>query len=277
MKNFFVITNGYKDPGGSCAAEVAEKLRNLVEGARVGVDDIIKNDPQVPADTDAVIVLGGDGTLLKVAIAIRQLDIPILGVNLGNMGYLTEVELSELDAAIERLKCGDFLIEKRMMLAGSCCIGGVKSEVEHALNDIVMSRLGELQISGYRVTVNGIFLGDFFADGIVICTPTGSTGYSLSAGGPIVEPSAQLMVLTAVASHSLKSRSIVLSEEDHIRVELLPARGSKPLEAGAYFDGVTMGTVKPGDYIEVRRSSRVCRLIKLGTDGFLQVVQKKLS
>ena len=277
MKNFFVITNSYKDPGKKHAARLTEKLKQHVPEARVGIGDVIDGVPEVQADTDAVIVLGGDGTLLKVAIAIRKLDIPILGVNLGNVGYLTEVELSELDTALDRLLSGDYLIENRMMLAGSCCIGGEKSELEHALNDIVLSRLGELQIAGYRVTVNGIFLGDFFADGVIICTPTGSTGYSLSAGGPIVEPSAQLMVLTAVASHSLKNRSIVLSEDDHIKVELLPPKGTNPSRAGAYFDGVLQGDLKPGDYIEVRRSIRVCRLIKLGTDGFLQVMQKKLS
>lgn len=165
------------------------------------------------------------------------------------------------------------------MLAGCTVKNGVKSELEHALNDIVLSRRGDTQLVGCRVSVNGVFLSDFYADGIIISSPTGSTGYNISAGGPIVEPSARLMVLTPVAPHTLKSRSIVLSDEDHIRIELLPARtkSGTETEAGAYFDGINCGVLGAGDSVEVRKSIRVCRIVKLGDDGFLQVVQKKLS
>ena len=279
MEKFGIITNSLKDPDGQYARKVEEKLRKLVPGAQILSLDLIEDELTVPADTEAVIVMGGDGSMLKVAIALRKLDIPLLGINLGNVGYLTEVEITEVDGALEQLVSGSFTIENRMMLAGCTVLKGVRSELDHALNDIVLSRRGDIQLAGYRVSVNGVFLSDFYADGIIISSPTGSTGYNISAGGPIVEPSARLMVLTPVAPHTLKTRSIVLSDEDHIRVELLPARtkSGTETEAGAYFDGVNRGILGAGDSVEVRKSIRVCRIIKLGDDGFLQVVQKKLS
>lgn len=274
---YTIITNHLRDEGLLVAKEVAEKLTAFNPASECRILDMIDEKICADADCEALIVLGGDGTMLKVATALHKLEVPILGINLGNVGYLTEVERGDMDAALKRLAEHDFNLEERMMLSGHTVIGGVCSEDGHALNDIVLSRLGELQMSAYRVHVNGVFLGDFYADGVILCTPTGSTGYNLSAGGPIVEPPAQLIVLSCVASHSLKARSIVLSAEDKIRMELLPGSGVKELSAGAYFDGVSKGVLKPGDYIEVRKSQRTCRIIKLWSDTFLQVMQKKLN
>ena len=276
MKKFCVISNSLKDPGLKEGHTVCRKIGQLVPGEEVQLLDVCDKELPVAEGTDALLVLGGDGTLLSVAIRLRKLDIPMLGINLGHVGYLAEVEAGEVEGAIKRILNNEFVIEERMMLAGFTQIGGDKSDLEHALNDIVLSRHGDLQVASYRIYVNDVFLYEYSGDGIIISTPTGSTGYNLSAAGPIVEPSASLLVLTPICPHTLNTRSIVLSDEDIIRVELLPGRSAKEAAAGTYFDGVPLGVLSAGDYIEVRKSKRVCRFIKLGSDGFLQVLRKKL-
>ncbi len=276
MKNFCVITNSLKDYDQKTGKDLCERIKELIPGSSVQLLDLVEPVLKVEKGTEGVLVLGGDGSLLSVGIKLRKLDIPMLGVNLGHVGYLAEVELDEVDHAVKRLEADDYVIEDRMMLAGSTVLDGHKSELDHALNDIVLTRRGDLQVAGYRIYVNDSFLSDFFADGMIISTPTGSTGYNLSAGGPIVEPSARLMVLTPVCPHTLNTRSIVLSEDDQVKAELLPGRGDREAAAGAYFDGILSGILKAGDLVEVRKSKRVCRFIKLGSDGFFQVLRKKL-
>ncbi len=275
MNRFCVISNSIKDPGLKEGRTVCEKV-SLLSGEEAPLLDVCDDELAVKEGTQALLVLGGDGTLLSVAIRLRKLDIPMLGINLGHIGYLAEVEAGEVEGAIKRLLSDDFVIEERMMLAGYTVTGGVAGELEHALNDIVLSRHGDLQVASYRIYVNDVFLYEYSGDGIIISTPTGSTGYNLSAAGPIVEPSASLLVMTPICPHTLNTRSIVLSDEDTIRVELLPGRSAREAEAGTYFDGVPMGVLSAGDCIEVRKSKRVCRFIKLGNDGFLQVLRKKL-
>ncbi len=276
MTRFCVISNSIKDPGLKEGQNVCKKIREMIPEDEPQLLDVCDDELPVKEGTEALLVLGGDGTLLSVAIRLRKTDIPMLGINLGHVGYLAEVEAGEVEGAIGRLMDGKFAIEERMMLAGFTSIGGEKGELEHALNDIVLSRYGNLQVASYRIYVNDVFLSEYSADGIIISTPTGSTGYNLSAGGPIVEPSASLLVLTPVCPHTMNTRSIVLSEEDIVRVELLPGRSSKVAAASTYFDGVPMGVLYAGDHVEVRKSKRVCRFIKLGSDGFLQVLRKKL-
>lgn len=164
-----------------------------------------------------------------------------------------------------------------MMLAGIVTCNGKVSSQLSALNDIVLIRRGDFQIIGYRIYVNGQYLNDFYGDGIILSTPTGSTGYNLSAGGPIVEPKAQLIVLTPVSPHSLSTRSIILSVEDRIEVEILPPKGEKNVEVGVCFDGGDDGILHSGDKVEIFRSPQVTRIIKLSDAGFLEVLHQKMS
>lgn len=179
---------------------------------------------EVPADADCMIVLGGDGTVLQAARLTKMLRVPIIGVNLGTLGYMTEVEVPNLEESLERLIAGDYVQESRMMLGGRATFADGRREEGWALNDIVISRSGPLQIIKFNIYVNGQFLNDYSADGVIVTTPTGSTGYNLSAGGPLVEPGARLIVLTPICPHSLNQRSIVLSPEDVIEIQI-PARG----------------------------------------------------
>ncbi|MDD6058666.1 MAG: NAD(+)/NADH kinase, partial [Clostridiales bacterium] len=243
MKHFFVITNQYKDThlrltnqiadyiksrGGTCACYTStgeEKRGAVLAGA------------QIPDNAECVLVLGGDGTLIRVASALTEREIPIIGVNLGTLGYLCELEESNVLAAIDRLFEDHYVVEKRMMLAGCGIKEGKKVAEEIALNDIVLHRAETLSVVNLIVYVNGEYLHTFRADGMIVSTPTGSTGYNMSAGGPIVDPKADLLLITPINSHNLSSRSIVVGAEDEVVVEIGQRRFQKDETVEVSFDG----------------------------------------
>lgn len=276
MKRFCIISNSIKDTRLKVAYRVNACLTTL--GAVSKVFDLVENEPVVPQDTEAILVIGGDGTLLSVAKKTMYLKLPMLGINLGAIGYLTEVEISEIEIALKRLITNDFSIEERMMIAGRRLeADGRSAETSYALNDVVISRRGDIQVISYRVYVNNKFLTEQRADGIIVSTPTGSTGYNLSAGGPIVKPDARLLVLTPICPHTLNTRSIILSAEDVVKIELLPTYSQKKVEAGFFIDGASTGVLGPEDIVVVSGTDRVTRIIKLSDDGFLEVLQHKLQ
>lgn len=274
MKSFAIISNKLKDPELHEARRIKSVFMRLEPTAKVDIYEIDESFKQSFSDTDCLIVLGGDGSLLSVAKAARQGDIPIIGVNFGGLGFLAEIELSGIDEAIKALLSDTYHIEERMMISG---VIGDSHESHNALNDIVLSRRGDLQVIGYRVYVNGVYLNDFFSDGIIISTPTGSTGYNLSAGGSIVEPNAKLMVLTPVCPHTLNSRSIMLSADDEVKVEVLPARSGRTVSVGAYFDGNSTVILGEGDFVTVKKSTKVTKICKLSNLGFLEILHEKMS
>ena len=274
MKTIGIISNSLKDKDLKVAELIADKLKAL--GVESSISDLCE-DKELPDDHDGLIVIGGDGSMLSAAKRVRATGTPLLGVNLGNVGFLTEVEMTDIDECLKKLAADEYSISERMMLSGSCTIAGQKEENRHALNDIVLSRHGDLLVAGYRIYVNGSFLGDFYADGVIISTPTGSTAYNMSAGGPIVSPSARLIVLTPVCSHSINSRSIVFSETDELTVEILEARGGKTAQIGVSFDGSENRILGCGDRLTATASHKVTRIIKLCDDGFLQVLNRKMS
>ncbi len=232
---------------------------------------------EVPADADCMIVLGGDGTVLQAARLTKMLRVPIIGVNLGTLGYMTEVEVPNLEESLERLIAGDYVQESRMMLGGRATFADGRREEGWALNDIVISRSGPLQIIKFNIYVNGQFLNDYSADGVIVTTPTGSTGYNLSAGGPLVEPGARLIVLTPICPHSLNQRSIVLSPEDVIEIQI-PARGeSGNQNVEASFDGSHIIPLRTGDRLRIVRSEETTEFLKLGQVSFLDVLHRKMK
>ena len=226
MKNFYVITNAVKDE----KLILTEKIRAYIEkkggncGYQVSVAPGRGNCPlslkQIPEDTECILVIGGDGTLIRAARDTVALKLPLVGVNHGNLGYLCELEEDNVYDAIDRMFVNDYVLEHRMMLSGYVVKGGTKSGETVALNDIVIHRSGALQIVNLVVYVNGEYLSEFMADGIIAATATGSTAYNMSAGGPIVDPQANLILITPINSHTLNSKSIVLSADDEIEIEI---------------------------------------------------------
>ena len=276
MKQFYLITNAGKDPDQIYTKRIAEYIRSH-GGNAVCVDGEKPVSEQVNvSQPDCVLVLGGDGTLLRAARNMMDKDIPLLGINLGTLGYLAEVESSNLESALDQLLQDDFTREERMMLVGRVEKQGV-SEENYALNDIVISRCGTLQILTFQIYVNGQFLNSYSADGIIVATPTGSTGYNMSAGGPIVEPCARLLLLTPICPHTLNTRSIILAPEDEIRIEIPQGRDGQMQTVEANFDGSHKITLQTGDHIVIRKAVKTTGILKLNTESFLAVLHKKMS
>ena len=263
MKRFCLITNESKDPAGV----VTNKITDIIKKRGGALTD------RGTDGVDCALVLGGDGTLLRAAGNMLDSDIPLLGINLGTLGYLAEVESVCVEEAVEKLLKDEFVREERMMLSGRVMTG----EERYALNDIVISRCGSLQILNVRIYVNDRFLHDYCADGVIVATPTGSTGYNLSAGGPIVEPSARLLLLTPICPHTLNTRSIVFSPEDEITVEIPKGKDGHEQVVEANFDGSNTVTLRTGDRIQIRRSDRTTGIVRLNTESFLTVLHKKMS
>lgn len=272
MKNFAVVRNLLKDRGNKMTDRVISYLTD--KGARcVLVTDVSEIDD----DTEAVIVLGGDGTLLRTSKMVVKRQLPLLGINLGTLGYLAEVDKGSLFTAMDRLLANDFIIEERMMLEAVVMRGDRVLVKDLALNDVVVIRHGPLRVIDFMNYVNGSYLNSYSADGIIIATATGSTGYSLSAGGPIVSPEAEIVLLTPVAAHTLNARSVIFGGDDEICVELSHGHVPDPTEASVSFDGRNETLVTDGDRVIVRRSSLRTKLIKLSDRSFLEVLRQKMA
>ncbi len=278
MKQFYLITNEGKDPDRSCTGQITEYLE--AHGGKVTcvdqcVDDIEQTVMRMH-DGECILVLGGDGTLLRVARNVIDRDIPLLGINLGTLGYLAEVEMGAIGPALDKLLAGDYVREERMMLSGTVN-SPEHTEENFALNDIVITRCGSLEILTFHIYVNGQFLNSYSADGMIVATPTGSTAYNMSAGGPVVEPSAKLLLLTPICPHTLNTRSIVLAPEDEIRIEIPQGKDGGQQSVEANFDGSHKIGLRTGDSIVIRKASKTTGILKLNTESFLTILHKKMS
>ena len=287
MRHFLVYTNRHKDKNLVLTKKICDYLRQKGQKATVKTEEgdfkerISMDTDDIPADiprdVDCMIVLGGDGTVLQAARETKKLHIPIIGVNLGTLGYMTEIEPANLKESLDRLIAGDYEQESRMMLNGKAYLSDGRTEEGWALNDIVITRSGSLQIIQFNIYVNGQFLNDYKADGMIITTPTGSTGYNLSAGGPLVEPRAKLIVLTPICPHSLNQRSIILSPEDVIEIDIPQGREGRIQTVEASFDGTHVIPLETGDRIRIVQSEKITEFIQLNQVSFLEVLHKKMS
>lgn len=283
MKFFYVIANSTREGALTTAGFIRDYLENLgiacvVDAGTPRLDrDGYTYREQVSPQVDCIIVLGGDGTLLQAAVDLAELDIPFLGINMGTLGFLTEVNKDGIKSALEKLIREEFMIEKRMMLLGRSYEAETVKDETRALNDIVITRRGSLQIINFNIYVNGQLLHRFHGDGVIVATPTGSTGYSLSAGGPIVEPKAELILLTPICPHSMHNRSIVLSSKDRVTVEIESSRDGETQEVEAIFDGCHKVLLRTGEKIEIRKSKKTTGIVKLSQVSFLEVLHRKLS
>lgn len=270
MRHFFVVTNPTKDKDLQCTFRIVEKLRSL--GCVCAYADGDENSYiSIPNETECIIALGGDGTLLKTARNASHAHIPLIGINLGTLGYLAEIEWKDVDEALEALAEGRCTFEKRMMIAGRVN----KDSYHDAINEIAITRKGSLKSVVLEVYVNGQYLTTWTGDGAMIVTPTGSTGYNLSAGGPLVSPAAELLLLTPVCTHTLHARPIVFSPTDKIEIRI-PAGHNGTQELEVSFDGAKRLTVTNGDVLEVEKSAESMELVKLSTESFLQVLRRKM-
>lgn len=231
----------------------------------------------MPGDIECVLVLGGDGTLLQAARELLQRHIPLLGINLGTLGFLTSAEKSELPKCLDSVLDDSCSIDERMMLEGVVYHGSEKIQMNIALNDVIIARAGFSRLVELKIYVNGELLSIYNADGIIVSTPTGSTGYSLSAGGPIIFPQTDVIVITPICPHSLQARSLVVSGEDRIMIEIGRRRKTQREEAMVTFDGRSAQELETGDRIEIYKAQETTQLIRLKGRSFYQVLQNKIG
>ncbi len=219
-------------------------------------------------DPDLVISLGGDGTMLRAAQTAHEADAPLLGVNLGLLGYLNEVDAGDERAALERIFAGDFHTEERMML--SCEVQG---NDYIGLNEVLVERSSRHRLVRLRVRVGHENLATFNGDGVIVATPTGSTAYALSAGGPIVSPAAECLVLVPVNAHMIFTRPFVLTPTETVEIEVDPSGGAAALS----LDGTIGSELSPGAVVTVRRHPRPLRLVRVAGPGFIERLRRKLD
>lgn len=275
MEYFLIVTNDGKDADGRVTAKVKQLLTDAgkicVLCEKDGDKKIIRE--KIPEKIDCAVVIGGDGSLIEVARFLHGRNIPVLGINMGTLGYLTEVEVNHIEDAFAQILEGDYTLEDRMMLEGTLQDG----RKDISLNDIVVSRKTEIRLIHFRIYVNGELLNTYEADGVIISTPTGSTAYNLSAGGPIVEPTASMIVITPICPHALNTSSIVLSAEDEIVIEIAEGRHDAVEEAMVAFDGADTLPLVTGDRVTIRRAGASTRLMRLSRISFLEMLRRKMK
>lgn len=283
LKCVSVITNRNKDIDMLITEEVIGYLNDAGVESFVTRESVIDEKGKrytdisdLPDNTSAVIVLGGDGTMIQAARDLFGRSIPMLGINLGTVGFLSEIEVHGMKQAIMQMIAGDYDIENRMTISADIATNADIIS-DNAINDVVITRSGFSRLIHMDVYVNNDEIYQFHGDGIIISTPTGSTGYNLSAGGPVVIPGAQLTVITPICPHALFSRSIVVSGSDKINIRI--GRGSKTLdeEAIVTVDGSSAYAVHEGDSITITKSDIEVPMIRLRKQSFFDVLRNKLG
>ena len=277
MKHFCIIANQEKDPDGRVAGALRETLKSYGFEAYV-IAPLVPGTKYKKAElkegTDCAVILGGDGTFLHGAKALSRGGIPIMGINLGNLGFLTAAEQQDTEKAVRQLAAGEYVIEKRTLLSADCV---ERKDSEHkALNDVVIARSGFSRLIRLRLSVNGQVVQDYQGDGVIIATPTGSTGYSLSAGGPVVSPVAKTLVITPICPHMLSARPLVVSEDDRITVEALKSSRSMEQEAFVTVDGDEVAGLAVGEHVNIVKADDTISVVMLKDISFWEKVRAKL-
>jgi len=280
MKHFYLIANPLKDGTGEAKEQIKRYLKQ--HGAfcescpqnQNSEGNYFTDEKAIPPQTQCVITLGGDGTLIQAARDLVSRSLPLIGINMGNLGYLTQVGRGEsVTPMLDALLNDQFRLEKRMMLKGTVS-GGRKEQHSIALNDIVLTRKSVLQVLKFHVYVNGELLNEYCADGMIVSTPTGSTAYNLSAGGPIVSPQAELMVLTPVCAHSVYAKSIVLPAWDYIQIQ---AARQGEQEQTAVFDGDKVIDLAGEQVLNIKKSECYTTLIQIRGGSFLDNLRSRMA
>lgn len=228
--------------------------------------DIMKNQ------IDLAITLGGDGTLLSTTRDIAAAGIPICGINLGRLGFLTEVELPEVDDKITKLIHRDYEIEERLMLDAIVRKDGHDMNISSALNDVVITKGGFSRMLRLQLHIDDVFTANYQADGLIIATSTGSTGYSLSAGGPIINPNLKIVLITPICPHTLSARSLIISSDEKVRVTPESANADVVLTV----DGQIVHHLTPGDEVIIKRTAYSAKFVKFAGKSYYETLRTKL-
>lgn len=285
MKNFVIIANSLKEGSHSASMtvkRVLEKYGCKCTGILLS-DEVntkggyLYTDPElVSKDTEAVLSIGGDGTFIHASKDLMKLNLPVFGINFGTLGYLTEVDVNGFEDALKSIVAGDFEIEERILIQCEVIKKGVVTHKRMALNDIVINRSLETGIAELDLIVDGHFLNSYSADGIIVSTPTGSTGYNLSAGGPVVLPTAQTLLVTPICAHTLNSRSVVIPAD--LQVEITCKSGSREKRKKNFVtvDGEQGISLEDGDTVRTSLAEGSAKIIKVNKTSFIENLGRKM-
>lgn len=258
--------------------ELAIQIREFFEsqGIRVAAEDekaasigAIPLSIANPSEIRFLISMGGDGTLLRISHQYSHLDAPILGINLGHLGFMADIPTADIFPSLTDLLNGAYTIDNRIALEAS----RENRERLRAVNDIVFHRASNYSLIELAIQVDGIYINTFVADGIIVATPTGSTAYSLAAGGPILAPTLDAVVITPICPHTISNRPIVLTTDRKIEIQYLSTYG--PIDVRA--DGLDAYSLKSGDSISIQRSSQPFKIVNLHRHEYFSTLRKKLG
>jgi len=281
MDNIGLIVNRDKDKEFKYASILAESfskrgikvLAASDVSAGTGLRENGFDDDYVINNSDMLICMGGDGSFLRLARKVYDRNVPILGINLGSLGFLTEVDKNDIDNAAECIAAGNYVIEDRMVLEAVIKRGSKTIGRDIALNDAVINRGSFSRILRVKVLINNTFVDSFPGDGLIVSTPTGSTGYTLSVGGPIVEPDLDLMIVSPICPHALYSRSFITGS-DRTVTAIIEENYSN--DAMLTLDGQKGYRLKGGDEVHVRKADKRVRLLSVNRRSFFDIVRKKI-
>ncbi len=263
----------YAGRAAQCLAEAGVQVRvPAPDAGAVGLPDLAHDLESFATGLDFVVSLGGDGTMLRTVDVVAAEGVPILGVNLGQLGFLTEVEPPQLEESLRRALAGDYQISERMVLSVMVDSDGLASGKWLALNEAVLEKCSSGHLVRLAVSINGKFFTTYAADGVIVATPTGSTAYNFSAQGPIVSPSHRCLILTPVSPHMLFHRSLVLGPEEELEFEV-----TSQLPVGLVLDGREVGRLSPGDSVTCTQGPRPARLMTFNPRDFHQVLKAKFG
>ena len=280
MKHIGIIPNVFKDKDLEVTLQIinwfnqqgikpyiADEIAHQIEGQTVTV-----REEELYELCDGLIVIGGDGTILGVAEAASVRDIPILGINLGRLGFLADIEPYEVEKALEKLISKQYKIEERMMLRATIIGADGSKNVFHALNDVNVTRGSFSRLVEFEICVNDELSDIYPADGVIVATPTGSTAYNLSAGGPIMVPQASAYVVTPICPHTIYSKSVILCDKDKVRIKTLEETKDMALS----LDGKLKMYLTSQDKVYIERSPYVTKLIKISDREFFEILREKI-
>ena len=274
VKSVAIIVKPHHDEARATAEQLSVWLRdrNLKQvGDTLSASDA-RREPTVISDADLVVVLGGDGTMISAARMVGDADVPILGVNYGSLGYLTDFRIEEMFSALESIVDGEYEIDRRVMLDVELWRNEGKIASGRVLNDIVVNKAALARIIDIEVTLNDLFVNSFRADGLIVSTPTGSTAYNLSAGGPIVYPLMNAVVITPICPFTLTNRPLVVPDSATIVLTLKSGNEGVALT----LDGQTGFTMEAGDRVQARKSATSFNLIRPTNRNYFDVLRDKL-
>ncbi|HHT65821.1 MAG TPA: NAD(+) kinase [Clostridiales bacterium] len=280
MVKIGIVSNLYKDPTGEYTDKVLKGMikRNMQPLVTSSVYKQLKQgtllrEKEIYQLSDLILVLGGDGTILQTSRSAAKFNKPLLGINLGRLGFLAEAEMSDLEHILDTLASSSYQIEHRMMLEARLIRNNQLIKQFLALNDVAVAKGSFARIIHLNVRIDGEFVNHYAADGLLVSSPTGSTAYSLSAGGPVIYPGMECLLMTPICPHTMTSRPIVTNADSIIEIGVI----DRNREIQVTIDGQQVKSLQEGDHITISKSPLKTQLIRLSGYGFFNLLRNKLS